>query len=160
MVQISYYSLSSGRTLRKIAPFALISSGLRWHVRAFDRRSGEYRDFVLARITTARLQSEDIPLEESSAKDDSWNKLIKLEIVPHPKNIKEKKAIELDYGMKKGVLNLEIRQSITGYILRNWNVDCTEDHRLNGAHYQLWLKNSNAIKELDKIILAPGVEQP
>jgi len=159
IVQITYYSLSSGRTTRVIAPFALINSGLRWHVRAFDRRSGEYRDFVLARITTARLQNEKIPPEESSANDKSWINKIKLEIVPHPKNIQEPKAIELDYGMKKGVLKLELRQSIAGYILRNWNVDCTDNHRLKGPHYQLWLKNEKDINNLDKIILAPGVEE-
>jgi predicted DNA-binding transcriptional regulator YafY len=158
MAQIIYQSLSSGRTTRVIAPFALINSGLRWHVRAFDRRSGEYRDFVLARVTSARLLDEKIPQEESSANDESWTNVITLEIVPHPENIKEKKAIELDYGMKKGVLNLELRQSIAGYILRNWNVDCTKDHRLEGAHYQLWLKNSKNISDLNKIILAPGVE--
>lgn len=158
MVQITYYSLSSGRTTRVIAPFSLINSGLRWHVRAFDRRSGKYRDFVLARITTAKLKAKDIPPEESSIHDKSWTNKIKLEIVPHPKNIKEQKAIELDYGMKKGQLNLELRQSIAGYVLRNWNVDCTESHRLKGAHYQLWLKNGKNIGDLEKITLAPGVE--
>ena len=28
----------------EIVPFALADSGLRWHLRAFDRRSGEFRD--------------------------------------------------------------------------------------------------------------------
>ena len=158
MVQINYYSLSSGRTIRKIAPFALINSGLRWHVRAFDRRSGEYRDFVLARISSAKLQNEEIKPKESSINDEDWTNFITLKIIPHPNNIKEKKAIELDYGMKKGLLKLELRQSIAGYVLRNWNVDCTEDHQLEGAHYQLWLKNSKNISDLNKIILAPGVE--
>ena len=38
---IEYHSISSGRTEREIVPFALIDNGLRWHVRAFDRKSQE-----------------------------------------------------------------------------------------------------------------------
>src|SRR5690606_12200637 len=47
---IEYHSISSGRTEREIVPFALIDTGLRWHVRAFDRKSQEFRDFVITRI--------------------------------------------------------------------------------------------------------------
>lgn len=47
---IEYHSISSGRTEREIVPFALIDNGLRWHVRAFDRKSQEFRDFVITRI--------------------------------------------------------------------------------------------------------------
>ena len=47
---VDYYSISSGCTERVIVPFALIDNGLRWHVRAFDRKSQEFRDFVITRI--------------------------------------------------------------------------------------------------------------
>nr|WP_226983857.1 WYL domain-containing protein [Acidithiobacillus ferrooxidans] len=47
--------MSSGLTNREIVPFALADSGSRWHVRAFDRRKGEFRDFVLTRIADARV---------------------------------------------------------------------------------------------------------
>jgi hypothetical protein len=53
-VEISYRALTSGLTTREIVPFALADNGQRWHVRAFDRRSGEFRDFVLARIADAK----------------------------------------------------------------------------------------------------------
>lgn len=39
---IEYHSISSGRTERESIPFALIDNGLRWHVRAFDRKSREF----------------------------------------------------------------------------------------------------------------------
>ena len=54
-VQISYRAVSSGMTSRVIVPFALADSGSRWHVRAYDRRTNEFRDFVLARIADARF---------------------------------------------------------------------------------------------------------
>jgi hypothetical protein len=158
IVEITYYSLSSGKTIREIAPFVLINSGLRWHVRAFDRKSKEFRDFVLARITSAKMLKESIPDDESCKNDENWTKTVNLEIVPHPDNIKEKRAIELDYGMKEGMLKLELRQSIAGYVLRNWNVDCTIDHQLREAHYQLWLKNSGVLRHLENVYLGPRVK--
>jgi predicted DNA-binding transcriptional regulator YafY len=47
---IEYHSISNGQAERQIVPFALIDNGLRWHVRAFDRKSQEFRDFVITRI--------------------------------------------------------------------------------------------------------------
>ena len=55
-IAIRYHSMSSGESTRVIVPFALVDTGLRWHVRAFDRKSGEFRDFVVTRrsANTAR----------------------------------------------------------------------------------------------------------
>ena len=47
---IGYHSISNGEAERQIVPFALIDNGLRWHVRAFDGKSQEFRDFVITRI--------------------------------------------------------------------------------------------------------------
>jgi predicted DNA-binding transcriptional regulator YafY len=56
---IEYHSISSGQSEREIVPFALIDNGLRWHVRAFDRKSQEFRDFVITRIKRpVRAQGE------------------------------------------------------------------------------------------------------
>ena len=67
---ITYHSLSSGETQRKIAPFAIINSGLRWHVRAYDQKSEEFRDFVFTRILSAKESGEGIKQEHSSINDD------------------------------------------------------------------------------------------
>ena len=155
---ITYHSLSSGETERKIAPFAIINSGLRWHVRAFDQKSEEFRDFVFTRILSAKVLPEDLKQEHSSINDDKWNQEITLELAPHPSNIEEKKAIELDYRMIGGTKDIKVRKAIAGYVLRHWNVDCTEDHRLDGKHFQLWLENRNKIDGIDEIILAPGID--
>ena len=52
-LSITYVSLSSGETTREIVPHTLVDNGLRWHVRGFDRKHGEFRDFVLTRIKAA-----------------------------------------------------------------------------------------------------------
>lgn len=50
-------------------------------------------------------------------------------------------AIEMDYGITDGVLNLNVRAALAGYLLIRWNVDCTENANLTGAEYQLYLQN-------------------
>jgi predicted DNA-binding transcriptional regulator YafY len=42
-------------------------TGLRWHVRGFDRRSGGFRDFLLTRIADARLFSGAVKEPEEKA---------------------------------------------------------------------------------------------
>ncbi len=158
IVDLKYHSLSSGETKRKIAPFAVIDSGLRWHVRAYDRKTKEFRDFVFTRMLDAKITDEDSNSEESKEKDNFWNQTITLELTPHPGNIREKESIEMDYCMIDGTMTVTLRKAIAGYILRHWNVDSTPDHSLDGKHFQLWLKNRNSIEGIEEIIHAPGVE--
>ncbi|WP_413692079.1 WYL domain-containing protein [Psychromonas sp. KJ10-2] len=170
-VACEYVSLSSGRSKREIVPHAIVNNGHRWHVRAFDRKSQEFRDFVCTRLQKvsemkqhAVSNRESIALDshELRASDRQWNKIVKIILKPHP-SIKYKQAIELDYGMTNGESNLEVRASILGYLLRQWNVDCTNDASLQGKEYQLWLSNvSHVNKELANIAnlaIAPGYKQ-
>jgi hypothetical protein len=159
IVEITYWSLSSGETERKLAPFAIIDSGLRWHLRAFCRRRNIFCDFVFTRILKANLTEEDVKENESQSFDKDWNRMINLELVPHPKNVKQPKSIILDYGMVNDLLELEVRFAVAGYVLRLWNIDCTPDHSLKDRNYQLWLRNGNSIVELNSLVMAPGIEK-
>jgi hypothetical protein len=50
-----YQSMSRPEPVRRILePHALGHDGFRWHARAFDPDSGQFRDFVLGRLTRAR----------------------------------------------------------------------------------------------------------
>lgn len=155
-LSITYVSLSSGETTREIVPHTLVDNGLRWHVRAFDRKHGEFRDFVLTRIKAA-VVLEDSTLSETEleTQDRQWNRFVELELVPHPR-IEHSEAIELDYGMTGGVLKVEIRAATAGYLLRQWHVDCSTEHSLMGFEYQLWLHNSQALYGVTNLSIAPG----
>ncbi|GHX39289.1 WYL domain-containing protein [Providencia sp. PROV113] len=160
-LRITYVSLSSGETTREIVPHTLVDNGLRWHVRGFDRKHGEFRDFVLTRIKAAfvledsTLSSSVIKESELESQDRQWNRFVELELVPHPR-IEHSEAIELDYGMTGGVLKVEIRAATAGYLLRQWHVDCSTEHSLMGFEYQLWLRNSQALYGVTNLNLAPG----
>jgi len=49
-----------------------------------------------------------------------------------------------------------VRAAVAGYVLRRWNVDCTEDHNLKGDEYHLWLRNRQALYGVQNLMLAPG----
>lgn len=159
-VEIAYRALSSGLTTREIVPFALADSGLRWHVRAFDRRSGEFRDFVLGRLDDAQLLPGPVADHEKSDQDIQWNRITELELVPHPANVQHPDTIEAEYGMEDGVLKFRARAAMAGYLLRRWNVDCTDDHSLKGGEHHLWLRNRQALYGVTNLVLAPGYGEP
>lgn len=155
-VEITYRSLSSGKTTREIVPFVLVDNGLRWHVRAFDRKRSRFTDFVINRISDPELlQNGKIEEHESKDHDIQWNRIVELEIVPHPR-IRFPETIEHEYDMQDGTLHANVRAAVAGYVLRRWNVDCTEDHSLEGAEYHLWLKNRQALYGVDNLVIAPG----
>ena len=170
-ISCDYVSLSSGKTKREIVPHALVNNGHRWHVRGFDRNSQEFRDFVCTRlqnVTEIKQQdvskTEIIPLGENELRvsDLQWNKIVSVALKPHP-SIKYKLAVELDYDMEQGQLVLEVRGALLGYLLRQWNVDCTENSSLKGNEYQLWLSNTHHVKnelsEITDLAIAPGYKE-
>ncbi|MCA3175425.1 MAG: WYL domain-containing protein [Burkholderiales bacterium] len=157
-VEISYHALSSGLTTREIVPFAFADNGQRWHVRGYDRRSGEFRDFVLGRLDQARIVTGNVADHERPDQDIQWNRITELELVPHPANVQHPDTIEAEYGMENGVLRLRVRAAMAGYLMRRWNVDCTEDHSLKGAEFHLWLRNRQALYGVTNLVLAPGYQ--
>lgn len=160
VVEVSYRSLSNGLTTREIVPFALADSGLRWHIRAFDRRTGEFRDFALGRLVDAKLIRDSVRDHELPSADDQWNRITELELVPHPANVQHPDTIEAEYGMEGGLLKVRARAAMAGYLLRRWNVDCTEDHSLKGGEHHLWLRNRQALYGVKNLVLAPGYGGP
>lgn len=157
-LRITYVSLSSGETTREIVPHTLVDNGLRWHVRGFDRKHNEFRDFVLTRIKAAVvLEDSRLSEAEPETQDRQWNRFVELELVPHPR-IEHSEAIELDYGMTGGVLKVEIRAATAGYLLRLWNVDCSKEALLKTPEFHLWLKNYQTLYGVGNLAIAPGFD--
>lgn len=160
VVRLGYTSIDSGKTEREIVPLALVDTGIRWHVRAFDRRSQQFRDFVLTRMENPTLL-EDSPVarEETVEYDVQWSRLIELDLVPHPEHPRPE-VVNLDYEMPDGVLKVKVRAANAGYMLRRWSVDCSPDHSLRGPEYALWLADPLALYGASSALLAPGYQSP
>jgi hypothetical protein len=157
VVKILYRSLQSGLTEREIVPFVLVNNGLRWHVRAFDRNRQAFIDLVVTRIADPVIIDDEPKDRELSEADIQWNRIVEMNLVAHP-SLAHTETIEMDYAMKDGVLKVNVRAAAAGYVLRRWNVDCTEDHSLKGAEYHLWLENWQALYGVENLVIAPGYD--
>lgn len=158
-ISIIYTSLSSGSKAREIIPHTIVDNGLRWHVRAFDRKTNSFRDFVITRISKVTLLDAVVDEFEKEIEDNQWMRKMDLHLVPHPVNVEYPQAIELDYGMEKGMLPLTVRAALVGYLLRRWNVDCSKEASLEGGEYQLWLRNRQTLYGAENLTIAPGYKE-
>ncbi len=158
-VAIRYHSMSNGESERVIVPFALVDTGLRWHVRAFDRKSGEFRDFVVTRIEAPTLVDEEPKVNERPDNDIQWTRIVELELVPHP-HLEHPEIIKMDYGMTEGSIRMRVRAAVAGYMLLRWSVDASPDHSLKEEQYRLWLSDPLALYGVENAKLAPGYRPP
>ena len=156
---IRYHSMSSGASKRVIVPFALVDTGLRWHVRAFDRKSGEFRDFVITRIQSPSLLDEEPQANELPDNDIQWTRIVELDLVPHPR-LERPDIIRMDYGMEGDSMRVRVRAAVAGYMLRRWSVDCSPDHSLTEEQYRLALSDPLTLYGVENAKLAPGYQVP
>lgn len=132
MLRIAYFSPSGGKSSREIVPFAFADNGQRWHVRAFDRKSASFRDFVLTRILSVEAVDGDALRAGVFPEDDAqWARVVNLELVAHP-----------DYAM------------------RRVNVDCSPDQSLHGPEHTLWLRDPMSPLGVECAAIAPGYVSP
>lgn len=159
-VHLQYHSRSSGSTKREVVPLALVNIGTRWHARVFDRKTRSFRDFVLTRMAEPRvLENSKVGDEETAEGDLQWSRIIELELVPHP-DCESKEVVLMDYSMEDGVLKVRVRAANAGYMLQQWNVDCSPDHSERGPKYALWLRDPLALYGSETAMLAPGYRTP
>ena len=127
-IEIKYQSFSSDDPRwRWIAPHAIGFDGFRWHIRAFCEVDKSFKDFLFSRIIEARSVR---PSGASPANDADWNELITLEIGPHPDlSESQKRTIALDYGMRGGCAQIQVRKALRYYALRRLGLDTPRDAR-------------------------------
>jgi len=130
-LEIIYASMTSPEGAERIiAPHAVVSSGYRWHVRAYCEKNRDYRDFLLGRVLGV---SDDLGSAlEDSGNDSRWHTEITLRLVPNPGlNKKQQKLVRHERCFEGEVLDLKTREATAIYLL----------HMLQIPTY----KNSNAL---------------
>lgn len=145
-LRVVYRSLTgSARDARVLEPHTLVDAGLRWHVRAYSEISGDFRDFVLSRVIEAECL--DVPAESAEEYDEDWVEWVKLELAPHPGLDADKRAsLLIDYGATGGVVEVNVRRALLGYVLQRLGVDTTADHSMNPHAWQLVVANRDEIE--------------
>jgi len=119
-IEVEYFSVHSNSCRwRRIAPHAVATDGLRWHVRAWCYANGGYRDFLPGRMSGTREEQPHVVSE----RDEEWETLVELRFAPAEKlGAAARRAVEMDYGMEEGLLCAPAtRQAMAGYLLRRFN---------------------------------------
>ena len=121
-LDVRYQSMSRPAPApRTIEPHALAHDGFRWHARAYDRETKEFRDFVLGRLSRPK------PAGEAGmwlGDDRDWVSFVTLTIAPHPDlTPAQAQAIALDYGIRGGSTTLRVRRALLFYALKRLGLD-------------------------------------
>lgn len=122
-VEVDYVSLSNpNRQGRIIAPHTFVSTGMRWHLRAWCEKSQDYRDFVLSRFRGAPDVMDKT--SHTGQQDKAWNTQVTLILQPDPRLPQEKRAVlEHDYQMQDGQLQVTTRGCLVNYLLREMQIN-------------------------------------
>ena len=96
-----------------------------------------------------------IAAHEHEQHDLDWGRILELELVAHPKE-QHSEIIAMDYAMTEDVLKVRVRAALASYLLRQWLVDCTQNHSLDSPEYRLWLRNTPILYGVANAHLAPG----
>lgn len=157
VLALTYLSMKKGPSPRIVVPHSLVDSGLRWHLRGFDRSKGHFRDLVLTRMQDVRavLDGAAPAQQERIEADTHWNRVLTLTLVPHPSCL-HPEVVAKDFGMQGGVLKVSLRSAVAGYVLRQWQVDCSPDASLRGHDIRLRLADPTELHGAGSAALAPG----
>lgn len=151
-LKVVYQSLSRTEpTARWIAPHALGFDGFRWHVRAWCFEHSDFRDFVLARV----LEVADRRLDNvDTTVDLGWHRFVTMRIGPDPRlGELQRRAIELDYGMNDGSVEVQTRVSLAFYLERQLLLD-EEASGLSPKRVQLKLLNRKEVTDEVQCVVA------
>jgi len=121
-LRVVYQSMRrSAPTVRWIAPHALAFDGLRWHVRAWCKENGDFRDFVISRIQRIETSRK----ASVAAKGDIWwNTFVQVVLKPRVELSRaQNAAIQIEFGMTAGRLILSCRKALAFYLLRQLQLE-------------------------------------
>ncbi len=139
VMSINYQSFNSA-SMRAICPHALAYDGYRWHLRALSIKDGEYRDFVLGRITSINLYATS-NIDYDHDDDIEWHNKFTFHLVPHPGLTEDaRRAVEQDYQIQDGELQKTVRISLGDYFIKRHNLDLRKGE-ISPERAQLLLKN-------------------
>ncbi len=150
-IEIQYQSMNAPDPIERwIAPHALVYDGTRWHARSWCVNRSTFSDFVLARILKI---GQDRPSEVDPRIDRAWQEMFVMKLAPHPDlSCPQRAAIELDYGMHDGSIDIRMRLCMTKYFERLHNLDAAGE----ATRRQVVLQNR---AELDAVRASFDVER-
>jgi len=119
--EIEYISRSSGKSKRLIIPHSVVTVGNFYYLRAFDHKSGEFRNFKLNRITGSDFFDYQPEPKMMIEADTEWQSRLLVTLTASDGH-KYPEALETDYGLVNGELTVSVRKAMLHYFLMDWNI--------------------------------------
>lgn len=155
MVNVEYQSVARpAATQRILSPHGLAHDGFRWHVRAYCHSRKKFLDFVIARLRTAVIgASSSVVVSE----DQEWHTEVVLRIGPNPAlTDASTRALEIDYGMVNGVLEVKSRHAMLFYVLLKFGL--LYEFQTPAVAQQLVLLNRDELQPYLEMLMSRDVE--
>lgn len=145
-IDVEYVSLSNPDAEgRIIQPHVFVKTGLRYHLRAYDEKHREFRDFVLSRFVGIPELLDKAT--HNPSQDEAWNTQVSVVFAPDQRlSTEQKRVIERDYQMLDGELCIKSRAALVQYLLQEMQVN-TKFHDELAEAQQLVLVNKQDIKQ-------------
>jgi len=139
-VKFLYCSMSTPELHeRTIEPHSLVRAGRRWHVRGFCLLRGDFRDFVLGRMSKAQLLEE--PSGADAADDVAWSTVLKVRLVAHPRlNPAQQLVVRNEYFSGASARVESCRAALLNYMVQEL-MAATDVTKQLPPDYQLAVEN-------------------
>ncbi|WP_447060276.1 WYL domain-containing protein [Vibrio alginolyticus] len=172
-IQCKYYSKNStNHSNRTIVPLNILHDGEHWMFRAYDRSEeddtrNKFKFFHFARMLEVHEHSDTKELARRSNEtldcDPDWKVEIPLSLVIHEdrKDVREREAIRIDFGIEQGSDELIVlKKPAYFWILKNkWHIDtrpllgnvnteCEETSKLHKKYYRFRINNLDMVNKL------------
>ena len=113
-------------------PHALFYTGIRWFVRAYNRKTGKFRSYAIQRLEKPKALDEVPPASREN--DDDWSQQLDVEVVPNPALDEHGKMIVArDFAMKKAeggyVWKVRVRKCLVWFFVNRYRLDDEEPDR-------------------------------
>lgn len=146
-VEVRYQSLSQPLPRwRWIAPHATGFDGFRWHVRACCEESGQFKDFLVARI----IETRGIRAARSDPRlDRDWHEYTEIVIGPNPGlSDSQRQVVALDYGMQGDQVTLRVRRALLYYAIKRLGLGEDGSERTPEQQHIVWLNRDDIDSDL------------
>ena len=153
-VELTYASMTSPEEASRLFfPHTIVRVERRWHVRGFDVKSNEFRDFTLGRIVDVQALQAQAPA--SMLDDVAWQTEVELQLVPHPGLDAGRARVVQREHMRGGTSRrVVVRAALLQYVLQDLRV-AIDVERERPPDYQLALGKANA-KALERWLFNRG----
>lgn len=122
-VEFDYFSLKHSDQPKKrlVYPHTFVNSGFRWHVRGWEKESGEFKDFNLSRITGELSLIDKHEKSATQVNDTAWSTQVDVLLIPNPAlNVNQRKVVGMDFNLSNGVLYFKCRGALLLYTLHSY----------------------------------------